>query len=164
MDALGVELSSINFVPISQESNQYIGASFSDSVARAFPECNEDIDEAYKCLVANRFTASMFHVGRVMELAVKKYAIKICAASPVKDFWQDWLDSIQAVHEAMPYKTQAERDARRPYCEAHAYFFSFKEAWRNQAAHPKQTYTRDEALAVMANAKSFLQSVAKSFF
>ena len=53
---------------------------FGAAVEAKFPEMSEDISEAGKCLALNRATASVFHLMRIMEIAVQRFGDKIGVA------------------------------------------------------------------------------------
>ena len=154
------------FLPASNDMREYLDkkASFGDAVSAAFPTCSEDISEAHNCFAFERYTACVFHVGRAMERAVKIVAKKIGAPTPKRDEWQKWQDAMQVVIEKLDWKIPAEKKKRTAFAEAANFFFNFKEAWRNPTMHPKQTYTRDEALEVLSNTKAFLNSTATKIF
>lgn len=154
------------FLPATADMIEYMDKKepFGGEVERVFTDSSEDLSEAHKCFAFERYTASMFHLGRAMERAVKQFAIRINATVPKDDTWQAWLSAIHVVIDPMPYNSQPARDARAPYCEAAAYFLHFKEAWRNPTAHPKKTYTREEAIDVLKGARSFMDSIARHFF
>ena len=86
-------------------------------------------------------------------------------AKPVNQNWQGYLIEIDNVIASMPHKLQSERDKRAPFKEASGFSMSFKEAWRNPGTHdPKKTYTRNEALEVIAATKAFMNAAAIKIF
>jgi hypothetical protein len=164
-ETLVQELNSIQFLPASADMIKYHGKSalFGELVAVAFSECSEDISEAHECLAFERYTACVFHAGRAMELATARLAKRMRVGKPDDD-WQGFLKAINKAIDAMPYRTKQEREKRTPYAEAAGFSFQFKEAWRNPTAHPKRTYTRQEALDVMNGARAFMDAVARKIF
>lgn len=133
---------------------------FGKYVSAAFPECTEDISEAFQCLALERYTASMFHLGNAMEVAVKRVAKKLRVRAR-RDEWQAYLSAINEKIAQMPFKTPSQKAKRMPIAEAAGHLFNFKEAWRNPTFHAKKTYRRAEALAVLTNAGAFMDSVAR---
>jgi hypothetical protein len=129
-------------------------------VAEKFPECSEDLIEAHECLQLDRYTACAFHMGRAMELAVKRVAKKLKAV-PVKDQWQQYIDAMNVVIKKMPFKTAKEKAKRAALSSAVDYLFNFKEAWRNPTMHPKRTYTYQQANEVLSSGCSFLKHAAE---
>jgi hypothetical protein len=150
------------FLPATADMVDYLQESrpFGDAVACAFQECSEDISEASNCFAFERYTACVFHLGRAMEQATVRLAKRMRVGKPDDD-WQGNLKAINKALDAMPYGTKRERQKRAPYAEAAAFSFQFKEAWRNPTAHPKRTYTREEALDVMNGARAFMDAMAR---
>jgi len=136
-------------------------APFGDYVSGAFPQCTEDIFEAHQCFAVERYTASMFHLGMAMEVAVKIFAKRLRVRAH-RDQWQAYLSALNEKIQKMPFGTAAQRKKRIPLSELAGHLFNFKEAWRNPTFHAKKTYTRDEALAVLTNAGAFMDSVARN--
>jgi hypothetical protein len=156
------ELRSIMFLQASEDMKNYLNLEhpFGSSVNLAFPNCADDISEAHNCLSLGRYTASMFHLGRAMEIAVKAVAKKMGIKNK-RDDWQSYLSAMNDAVNAMPFKTPKDKAKRLPFAETTGHFFNFKEAWRNPTFHAKKTYTREEALAVLHNAGVFMDSVAR---
>ena len=118
---------------------------FGKFVSAAFPESGEDIAEAHQCIAMERYTASMFHLGRAMETAVKKVAKKMRVKPPRRDEWQAHLSAMNEKINKMPFKKPAQKSKRLLWAETAGHLFNFKEAWRNPTFHAKKTYTPDEA-------------------
>ena len=129
---------------------------FGEVVSTAFPACIEDIAEAHQSFALGRYTASMFHLGRAMELAVKAVARRMRIRIK-RDDWQSYLTAMNDKISKMPFKTPQQKAKRAPFAQTAAYLLHFKEAWRNPTMHPKKTYTRDEALEVLNGAGAFLR-------
>lgn len=164
LNALPVELKSIQFLPIGLESQKYIEAHFGPIVSKAFPDCVDDIEEAHTCFALGRYTASMFHLGRVMEAVTKLLGKKVKAAQPKKDDWQGWIMQINEVVNALPWRIPKQKEKRECLAEASNYLFNFKEAWRNKTMHPGRTFTQDQARVALQAAEAFLRSVAERIF
>lgn len=153
------------FLPATEDMVAYHGlkSPFGPSVAVAFPTCSEDIEEAHECFAFGRYTASMFHLGRAMEIAVAATAKRLRLNVGRKD-WQNYLNAMNERVAKMPFKTPAQKARRLPIAEATGHFFNFKEAWRNPTFHAKKTYTREEALSVLKNSGAFMDYVARKIF
>ena len=154
------------YLPASKDMLEFLDKKhpFGEPAAKGFSECTEDIDEAHKCFAFERYTACVFHLGRAMERATHKLCKKVTGKTPSKDDWQGYLFKIEAVINAMPHKPKSASDKRSHYMEARAFSMDFKEAWRNKTAHPKQTYTRSEALEIMSATRAFMNAVATKIF
>lgn len=165
-EAFTHELQTVLFLRATDDMVEHLDKKqpFGVSVSTAFPECVEDLEEAHQCFALARYTASMFHLGRAMESAVKLVAKKAGAKIPKKDNWQHYSDAINAAIKAMPFNTLTQRNKREPFAGVANYLFNFKEAWRNQTAHPKKTYTRQEARDLLSSAQAFFQYAAVKVF
>ncbi len=61
-------------MPPSQGQHFYAGANLlGEAVQERFPSLATDIDEAGKCFATGRFTATVFHLMRVMEVGVQEF-------------------------------------------------------------------------------------------
>jgi len=112
----------------------------------------EDISEAGKCLSLNRPTASVFHLMRVMELAVQRFGNELSVTLVTEKNWQVILDQINAAIR----KLDAKQPKTKSYAQATSHLYNVKVAWRNEVMHPKQTYTFEEAKAIFDNVRTFV--------
>jgi hypothetical protein len=126
---------------------------FGKQVEDKFQNMSEDISEAGKCLALNRPTATVFHLMRIMEIAVQKFGDKLGVTLVQEKQWQCILDQINAAIKKMDPK----KDKKAiKYAEAAAHLYNVKVSWRNEVMHPKQTYTFDEAKTIFINVKTFI--------
>jgi hypothetical protein len=160
------ELHSVKFLPSTPDMERYLDRPFpfGKHVSESFPDCSEDICESYECFAFGRYTAAMFHLGRAMEIAVKRLAKRMRVAKPARDEWQPYINAMNEKIKTMPFKTSANKARRAIFSEATNYLFNFKEAWRNPTMHPKKTYTRGQALNAMEGAGFFFAHVSKTLF
>ncbi len=129
---------------------------FGEEVEKKFPQMAEDVSEAGKCLSLYRPTAAVFHLMRVMEIAVQRFGDRLGVRLVKEQNWQVILDQINAAIRKMDHKEQA----TKTYAEAASHLYNVKVAWRNEVMHPKQTYTFEEANAIFGNAKTFVIDLA----
>ncbi len=132
---------------------------FGADVADAFPEAAEDISEAGKCFALSRFTASIFHLMRAIESAMQVIGPRIGAAVQDADGkglpWGVIARNMKDKIDRLPKGS----DEQVRWYRAHSFLEVLNRAWRAPTAHPKQTYTAEEAEAVMNAAKSFMQEL-----
>jgi len=129
---------------------------FGDGVEKKFPRMSEDISEAGKCIALNRNTAGVFHLMRVMELAVQSFGGELGVKVASEQNWQVILDQINA---AIRKRDTKQANTKR-YAEAASHLYNVKIAWRNEVMHPKQTYTDEEARAIFGNVRTFVGDLA----
>jgi len=97
------ELNSVSLLPASSDLVENFNRiqPFGERVAKIFPTCSEDIDEAHKCFGFGGYTACAFHIGRAMESAVKRLA-KRMQAKATRDEWQSYINAMNDVVNQMP--------------------------------------------------------------
>ena len=103
-----------------------------------------------------RFTASVFHVMRVMEIGVQEFADFLGVPVAKDKVWQILLDQINAKIKAMPAKD----GMAKLLASASAHLYTVKIACRNEVMHPKATYTEEEAKRIFELARSYMQDLA----
>jgi hypothetical protein len=129
---------------------------FGIEVASKFPQMSEDISEAGKCLSLGRSTVAVFHLMRVMEIAVQIFGGAIGGVQFASEKnWQNILDETNKKIKSLDQKQQKTKQ----YAEAASYLYDVKLAWRNEVMHPKQTYTHEEGKAIFAAVGAFLKDL-----
>jgi hypothetical protein len=127
---------------------------------RKFPNVLDDIIEAGRCHSLGRHTAACFHLMRAMEIVVAQIGQDLGAT--ITDHggkglpWGVIADNLKSKIDAMS-KGSAEQTK---WYRAQAQLVVFNRAWRVPTAHPKQTYTKEEADEVFSATKSFLRELA----
>ena len=133
---------------------------FGVEVETTFSRTTEDISEAGKCYALARYTASVFHLMRVMEIGVQELGKKLGVKLVGEKVWQVILDQTNSVIRTMPAKTAAQKKKQAWFAEASAHLFNVKLAWRNPVMHPKRTYTEEEAKQLLVTVRSFMRHLA----
>lgn len=129
---------------------------FGPEVEKAFPQMSEDISEAGKCLALGRPTAAIFHLMRLMEIAVQRFGDKLGIALATEKNWQNILDEINKAIKALDQKASQ----TKAFAGASAHLYNVKVKWRNEVMHPKQTYTLQEARDVFDAVRTFIRDLA----
>jgi hypothetical protein len=130
---------------------------FGHKVSDQFPNATEDIAESGKCLALDRPTAAVFHLMRVMEIAVQRFGDKVGVELVKEKQWQVILDQINKAIKLMDHRLPE----TKKMAEAAAQLYVVKVAWRNEVMHPKQTYTVEEAETIFVNARTFVRELAR---
>jgi hypothetical protein len=130
---------------------------FGADVASKFPNAVEDIAESGKCLAVSRFTASVFHLMRVMEHLLQELGTAFGITLPQEKNWQPLLDECTAKVKGMPAKDQ-KTIGLAAIC---GHLYSVKVAWRNEVMHPKATYTEEETTDIFWSCRTFAREFAK---
>jgi hypothetical protein len=129
---------------------------FGADVEAKFANMSEDIAEAGKCLSLERPTAAVFHLMRVMELAVRRLGDELSVPLVDEKNWQVILDGVNKAIKSLDHKEQRTKD----FASAASHLYAVKVAWRNEVMHPKQTYTQEQASAIFESAKVFVSELA----
>ena len=124
------------------------------SVFDCFPLIREDAEQASKSLALGLYTASVFHMMRMMEGAVQVIAKRL-GVSGVERVWGVLLSDIGKKIEAMP-----KGEERSLWSQSHSLLYHVKEAWRNDTMHPKKTYTQAEAFTIRNALNSYFSNLA----
>lgn len=158
------EFGSQKFLALTSAEAQFYLVSappFGPQVEAKFPaSVSEDISEASKCIACARYTASAFHLMRVLEAGTARFA-NILGVHPIdsrgKDKnWQNFLNEANSVIKNLPDKEQRTKDL----AGISANLYNVKLAWRNECMHPKQTYTEEEAIELFGASKAFMRELA----
>jgi hypothetical protein len=142
---------------------------FDPSVAARFPACVDDIEQAARCFISNRYTACVFHLMRVVEVAVHKVA-KLCGSTDPKASWGANLDRV----EKIVLRTKFEDvdpliKPHRPLLEKLLpEMQAIQRAWRNKVSHVEDKIIPieariDEEVAneIMVAVQSFMRDLSK---
>ena len=117
---------------------------FGSEVASRFAtEAAFEIDEAAKCLALGRPTASVFHMMRTMEVAIRAIARCLQISDPIRPAERNW--AFQSVDVKGRGKLGLEA-VRNP--------------WRNATMHIEKKYTDDEAEHIFVAVKGFMKKLA----
>jgi hypothetical protein len=144
------------YIPIKRANAFDTKEPFGPEVSAKFPKLGEDIEEAHKCYACGRNTACVFHLMRVMEVAVQRLGQKLKIKNVKNLVWQVILDQINGAIKALPPKSAK----TKKLAAVAGHLYNVKLAWRNEVMHPKATYTQDEAETLLALVKIFMAEAA----
>jgi hypothetical protein len=123
-----------------------------------------DIEEAGKCLACNRSTAAVFHLMRVMEVALRVLAktLNDQRLDPKRN--PSWDSILKKCREEL----EKDRRNRAPEWVTDEVFFSsvattlmgVKDAWRNPTMHVEINYDEERALDVWNHVRAFMRHLA----
>lgn len=153
----------------SEESEKFANDElFGPEVAEAFPsdESLYEIREAGSCFALGRYTASVFHLMRVLEKGLKALADDLQVAFSIPFEYENWQNIIEQIEAKIrelekQAKGQKKTDALKTYSEIARQFRYFKDAWRNGVAHSREVYDEHGAASIFAHVKEFMQDISK---
>lgn len=132
---------------------------FGERVDRLLPDAAFDIEEAGKCLALDRYTACVFHLMRAVEVGLRAACDSLNATIVNRHGeglgWGMLTANLDKAISAMP--KGEERDA---WQKIPALLHSVNRAWRTKTAHPKATYTKEEADVVWRISQDCLEELA----
>lgn len=129
---------------------------FGSDVRSKFPAAIYDIDEAAKCLALGRSTATVFHLMRVLERALK--AVNACLGLPLPNnpSWGIWLNEIRQ-ERLKRGKNWQENDFFQDVWQR---LDSIKDAQRDPTMHVQTIHTEQEASIIFSNTEAFMKKLA----
>ncbi|MCM2472884.1 hypothetical protein HGO38_05255 [Rhizobium sp. CG5] len=131
---------------------------FGEAVDAAFPSASYDIAEAAKCLALSRWTASVMHSMRVLELGLtmlgRHYSIEETAN------WNTRLNQIEAASRDIRKRVHG-ADEEQWAAEAAIHLRFVKNAWRNHAMHGFEKYDGERSFTIFENTRAFMQQLCK---
>jgi hypothetical protein len=136
---------------------------FGPEVAKNFSLSAFDITESGNCFASGRFTASVFHLMRVLEVGLVAFAGLFPNIPTSKENWQQIIEKIESEIREMPkaaVKSADWKEKQEKYSQIANNFMFFKDAWRNYTAHARGKYTEDESDAIYRNVRVFMQGLA----
>jgi hypothetical protein len=136
---------------------------FGDVVFENFPSARFDICEAGKCLALGQNTATVFHLMRVMEVALKVFGRRF--AIPYAPSWEAYLNQIQAKLDAKrPTKPISWLRREREYREIYGDLLAVKIVWRNSTMHIDRNYDAVEAGEIYSAVARFMGRLTQAKF
>jgi hypothetical protein len=140
---------------------------FGQAVEECFPGASRDIKAAGSCYAADRNTACVMHLMRVLELGLNTLASGFGVSFERRD-WENVINDIEKANTAKYEKGkptgdkkhwQKERDF---YAEAAKDFRYFKNSWRNHAMHIHEHYEAPEARSILDHVGTFMAHLAEN--
>jgi hypothetical protein len=123
-----------------------------------------EIDEAGKCLAVGRSTASVFHLMRAMEVAVKGASTCLGIPDPVKGADRNWGVMLRKFKEELERRNKSnlwpQPSDRQFFDEVYVSLDAVRNVWRNATMHVESKYTPEEAEHILASVRGFMKKLA----
>ena len=130
---------------------------FGEAVATAFASATLDIEEAGDCLAFERYTASVFHLMRVMEHGLRALAIYLNVPFDFKT-WDPIIKKMRA--EVENYATSSFKGNLDFMRQALERLTSVQLALRNEVMHSRSFYDEERARDIYRSVLAFMQQLA----
>jgi hypothetical protein len=151
------------YIPADRASYYDKDSLFGDEVRSSFPSAAFDIMESGNCYAAACYTATVFHLMRVLEIGLSVLAGQFGVPADHTN-WHNIIEQIEAKVRTMgsdPNKVQTWKEDQEFYSQAASHFMIVKDAWRNYTAHARGKYSQEQALSIMMNVRVFMQTLSK---
>ena len=135
--------------------------------AALFPSVWFDCEEAAKCLCLGRYTASVFHTMRILEIAIASLAKRLDIPDPVKANDRSWGVMLGKIRDRIDQNFP--KNGRLPETEGsrleaiHASLDAIKNPWRNATMHVESVYTEDEARHILVCTSHLMDKMSAVF-
>ncbi len=152
------EISQVSFLSLDvAETGRWLERKpFGEDVYERFPSAIIDLEEASKCLALERSTAAVFHLMRVMEVALKATAKSL--GVPYTPSWESQLKEIQSRIDQKWKKKGIRWKRDEPFFrEVLGHLQAVKVAWRNPTMHIENQYTLDQAEDIFNAVRGFMR-------
>lgn len=130
---------------------------FGEEVEDAFPSASFDITEAAKCRALARWTACVMHLMRVTEAGLTSLAKHYGVTADAN--WNLVLNQIELKTREVSKRADG-AEAEQWAAEAATHLRFVKNAWRNHAMHPRQTYDEERAVNIYDSSRSFMRHLS----
>ena len=134
---------------------------FGAEVTTAFPSAVVDIEEAGKCFAFERWTASVFHLMRVMEMGLRVLGDTLKLPPNTNRNWEAILRKCdEELRKPFADKSPEWKSDEPFFAGATAMLRSVKDAWRNPTMHVEKVYTEEQAQDIWNAVKGFMRHLA----
>jgi hypothetical protein len=165
-DRISDDLKACSFKMIPSDRVKYYrqDALFGDEVSKQFPSALSDTREAGNCFAVGCFTASVYHLMRVLEHGLIAQA-RIFHVDTSYENWNKIIEQIETKVRDLatdPNRPPDWKAVQEFHSQAAQSFILFKNAWRNYVAHTRGSfYTPERAEEIFVGVKSFMIKLAE---
>jgi hypothetical protein len=131
---------------------------FGANVALRFGGSIYDVCEASKCFACERYTATVFHLMRVLEGALKRFAEML--GINYEPNWDAYIKAVNAKVAVIDPKSSNDRAKREFMTKAAVLLQHVALAWRNKGLHVGSQYDSDQARLIFQSTKGFMEGFA----
>jgi hypothetical protein len=131
---------------------------FSAECVTAFPSAVEDMIESAKCFALSRYTASVMHCSRIVEVGLKCLAEEV--GVKLRHDWGRQLQDINTELEKRYKSAGARTDDEQFFSESASQIGHVKNAWRNPTMHIDRRYNEEVALDIFNAVKALMRHLS----
>jgi hypothetical protein len=161
------ELKGRQFLALEPSKTRYYGQrhQFGERVSDNFHSANRDIEEAGNCFALDRYTACVFHLMRVMEVALRVTADTLNDPSINPKTNPSWDSILKKFRQQLEKPSSLRADEWKTdevfFSGVAATLMAVKDAWRNPTMHVDSNYDEERALDILNAVGAFMRHVAE---
>ncbi|NBB25945.1 hypothetical protein GVM20_12485 [Porphyrobacter sp. SLTP] len=130
-----------------------------------FPSASFEVEEAAKCIAFGRYTASVFHAMRMLEIGIRALSKRLGIPDPTKPSEKNWgkiLTAIKAqIDQLWPTNSRLPGSEGVAFEGLYAHLDAVRNPWRNSTMHVETIYAPHEALHIIRCAAFFMTALSK---
>ncbi len=158
---LHVELGAVKLFALHPDEQRFYADAlqmFGTKATTAFPSTIPEIDEAGKCLALGRTTAAIFHLMRIVEVALRSLRGPLGITEP-NPSWNTVIRKLDKELKLDPRQRTLKADV--PFLEGvSAQMHAVNRAWRTRAMHVDMSFSLENARDIFSATKSLMQHLA----
>jgi len=129
-----------------------------------FPDASFEVEEAAKCVALGRYTASVFHAMRMLEIGIRALSKHLSIPDPTKPAEKNWGKILSAIKvkidELWPSNVRLPNSEGSAFEDLYAHLDAVRNPWRNATMHVETIYAPHEALHIIRCAAFFMTKLA----
>ncbi len=126
-----------------------------------FSTAADDIKEAEKCFALARYTATVFHLMRVMEIGVRSVARCLAVPDPTKPAERNWGFVLREINTAIKSKQKTLSISDQDFFDSvYIALDKVRSLWRNPTMHVERKYDEEEANEILEAVRIFVRKLA----
>jgi len=158
------EVEEYTFFRLPKEKSQYYSNPidmFGKEIVEKFPSARLEVEEAGKCYAAGRYTASVFHLMRVLELGIRALRRSLGLPASSNRNWESVLkkcdQELKKPHQERSVQWNTDETF---FAEATANLRAVKDAWRNTTMHIEHIYDDEKAGDLFNAVRAFMRHLS----
>jgi hypothetical protein len=143
---------------------------FGPVVDTQFPsQASFEISEAGKCFALGRYTATVFHLMRILEIALESIRLCLQMPKPIKAADKNWGRTLENMNREIKGRSDAKPQIwtrltdKTLFDELYITLDRIRGLWRNTTMHVETKYTEEEAKDIFDAVKTLMRKIASRF-
>ncbi|MBJ7535643.1 hypothetical protein JDN40_16160 [Rhodomicrobium vannielii ATCC 17100] len=139
---------------------------FGSNLATQFPSVLFEIDEAAKCFALGRYTATVFHLMRALEIALEAVRLCLGQTQELKPADRNWGTMLRNINNELDRRSKRipplwNRTTDKAFFEEfYVTLDRIRGLWRNSTMHIEVKYTEEEARDIFDAVKTLMKKIS----